>query len=144
MQEHVKLCPVCAEELQNILGLGSMLDEMKAPEKGEEFWNGYLSTVMERTVKAEKQKQWSHFPVFSKKFIIPVFAVAALMLVFLVSDTFFNSVNDEEIYSSSLDFILEEHDQESSQYLFNQSSVYLAEEILPENWGDSGSMEKKN
>ncbi|MFC1492484.1 hypothetical protein ACFL6O_00875 [candidate division KSB1 bacterium] len=144
IRDHIKTCPVCADELQNSIGLGSILDEMKAPEKGEEFWDGYLSTVMERTVRAEKKTQWSHFPVFGKKFVIPVFAVAAIMLVFLISDTFFNNVNDEEIYSSTLDFILEEHDLESSQYMFNQSSVYLADEIIPENWGDSRSKDQKN
>ncbi|MFC1564425.1 hypothetical protein ACFL6G_05775 [candidate division KSB1 bacterium] len=143
LQEHMKVCPECAEEVKQYTGLGSLLNDVTSPEQGDDFWNGYLTAVMERTVQSGKETKWTHFPVFSRKFIIPVFAVAAMMLIFIISDNM-NTVEDEEIYSSTLEFILEEHDQVSSQYMFNEASVYLADEILPENLGETRSREIKN
>ncbi len=147
IKDHAGSCLVCGEELKSMLELGNSLNGLKAPDKGEEFWDDYLGTVMDRTVHSKNTTKWSLFPVFSRRFIIPVFAVASMLVVFLISDTIFNGsieIDQDELYSTSLDFILEEHDQESSQYMFNQSSVYLADEILPDNWGNTGRKDIKN
>lgn len=142
LRAHLQKCQICGREEQEAKNLESLLGQIRTPDHDEKFWGSYLTATME---KARSAKPASPLMVWSRRLAIP----AAAFVVLLIALSLFNPksglIPDEsQAYSTTLDFVLEEHELIMSEHMFDPTSIYAMEEIIFEEFNDNPSQNIKN
>ncbi|MFC1555026.1 hypothetical protein ACFL7D_10350 [candidate division KSB1 bacterium] len=144
LKQHLRKCGSCSKEYQEARGLGDLLASVKTPDIKDEYWNGYLGGVMS---KIKNTKPGSTLADFYKTLLIPA-AAALLLFGVYFSDTYMPLVDEmiygDESYTSSLDFIMNEHSEAMSKYLLNTDAIFLTETLFPDTESDSGTDIRNN
>jgi len=131
LQRHIESCETCRAASEEARILGDLMGEVKEPGQSDEFWNDYLAQVMDRTRNEEPARGITAVYTWTKRLIGPAAAFALIAIVLLQYNPF-SSGNDavEEMYTTTLDFVLEEHDMIVAQNIFDPTPVYTIEEFL--------------
>ena len=147
-RRHAAQCNECKTELHAAKKLHELLKSAHVPDPGDAFWEEYLTTVVTRVREKREEAESPALTLLTKRLLIPIAAGLILFAGLFTADQYFYIMDrikyGDEIYSSSFDFIEEEHDRVSSQYLLDQTPVYAVEEILAGNWIDTGKDIKNN
>jgi len=146
-RRHILQCNECKKELEKAKKLHALLQSARAPDPGENFWEEYLTTVAARVRKKQEEVETTVIPLWTKRLLIPAAAAVILFIGVFVADRYYlldRFIYTDEAYSSTLDFILEEHEQISSQYMFDPTPLYAMEEVIAENWEEEFIPIKKN
>lgn len=122
LRRHADECEACGRILSEEAALSDLLSGSKLACPVEENWDGYLNTVMERT-RAEKT---SGTAVWLKRMLVPVISAAAVLYLLVQTDDFRDAELDLA-YTSTLDFVMEEHDLIAADNMFSPASVYEIE-----------------
>lgn len=137
-REHLHRCNVCANVLHETRNYFKTLRSASAPEPGDAFWEDYLSGVSSKLKERKKPSVGSPGSAWIRRLVLPVAAAAILVTGVFVTDSYYPFLEfgfyGEDEYSSTLDFIWEEHEQALSEHMFDLTLLYAVDEIIPENW----------
>ncbi|MFC1731607.1 hypothetical protein ACFL6I_14925 [candidate division KSB1 bacterium] len=135
MEKHLQECDTCRSAAREAEQLHIALRPACIPEQDDEFWENYLTTVLSRTRQDEKIDSVQVAVKWSKRLFVSATSIALVLVAVMQYRSFFGPDSGEEIvYSSTLDFMLEEHELTMSQYAFDMTSIYVVDEIVPVDW----------
>lgn len=129
---HIESCKSCREESRQFLILTDVISEANTPESDELFWERYLGDIEDRlNALPEKEKEKIarkiELPSFLRK---PAYAVAAVLILavgIIAYQKWF--YKEENIYSNSLEFFIEEFDNVVSENIFIESFPFDKEDF---------------
>lgn len=143
---HVEQCSECKNMLREAQKYYMIVQDAGTPEPGDAFWEDYLSTVAAKFRERRKAEESMVFPARIRRLTLSAAAVALLFAGVFLADRYYpfldSLLNGNEAYSSSIDFIWEEHEQVLSHYMFDPTPLYALEEVIQENWEDEPSGKK--
>lgn len=136
--EHLNGCDGCFRIFKDDLSVILELKKLNIPSKEDAFWNDFLRETIAKAISSNDQSSTvevlnSFGSRFRNYVALPVVAAAMLLIMLYSSDQSID-LDDEDIYSSSIDFIFEEHSQASEEYMLNSSSIYAVDEVIPDDY----------
>ncbi len=134
-RDHGKECAHCARSLEETVRYQELLSERRPARQDESFWDNYLQTVMKRATSKDMRPQTGIWYRRMKWALVPT-AAAILFATILLYDReeFTSSQPQDEVYAATYDVIWEEHNRALSGYIFDPTSLYFVEDLVPENW----------
>ena len=135
---HLQQCDSCKAALKEARNYFIVMRNARTPELEDAFWEGYLSSVFSKASQEIRVSKLSVKPVWLRRLVIPAAAAAILITGVLLTDRYYPVfdyvLSDDDAYTSSLDFIWGEHEEALSQHMFDPTTLYAVEEVIPENW----------
>ncbi len=107
--------------------LDELLSSARTQKRGDQFWDEYLTGVM-GSVREESSRSLFSTPMLRRLLVPAVIAVIAVFTV-MKSGLFTNGDAGESMYTTTIDFVIEEHDYVVSQNMFDPTPFYAVEEI---------------
>jgi hypothetical protein len=135
---HLDQCDSCKTAILEARNYFTLMQNANTPELEDAFWENYLSSVSSKVSQETRVGKLPVHPIWLRKLVIPVAAVVVLISGVLLTDWYYpvldNVLSDDDAYTSSLDFIWGEHEDALSQHMFDPTTLYAVEEVIPENW----------
>lgn len=135
IDEHIRQCESCKEELENVKRLDVLISQVKTPEQDKQFWESYPEEIIEKInmlpqKEIKRRKRRFEFPLLVRRPAYAVAFVVVLMIGFLSYQEWLSV--DEQIaanYSNSLEFFIEEYDALVTENIYSES-ISIEEDIL--------------
>ena len=140
-RDHSKECSQCARSLKEAAMYQALLSERRPARQDEFFWGDYLQTVMKRAAGKEKRSQAGIWFRRVKWALVPAAAVLYAGILLIDREEF---QPQDEVFTATYDVIWEEHNRVLSGYIFDPTSLYFVEDLIPENWENGTAFEEKN